>query len=130
MTKIDNINPVSEYILNSKVKKSQEIDRQDDKTPQASSNVQVSSSYKSSIVSNSVSDVNYMVNSLNARLRSLEYAIVSLQESEQRKKMLEQTQQNIEQIAELVSAQIKMNSSSALMAQANLKLKRVLQLID
>lgn len=129
MTKIDNLIPVQEFTLSPKVKKSSEINKSGNESTQPSSPAS-NNNYNSSLVSNSVSDVNYMVNSLNARLRTLEYAIENLQESEQRKKMLEQARENIEQIAELVSAQIKMDSSLALMAQANLKLKRVLQLID
>lgn len=85
--------------------------------------------YKSSLISSSVNDVNYIVNTLNARLRSLEFTIDSMQKSEARKEIAKDEIKKMEEIATLVSAQMKMNSSTALMAQANIKMKNVLNLL-
>jgi len=129
MLRIENLFPVNKMVSLEIKQKPAVFSKNSDALDTNVTDKVLNSDYRKTIISNSVNDVNYIVSSLNTRLRSLKYALESLERAENSKDINYEYQKSMEVLSGLVAAQMKMESSTALMAQANVKLKNIIQLI-
>ncbi|MCX8084635.1 MAG: hypothetical protein N3C60_06945 [Calditerrivibrio sp.] len=109
---------------------------QDIKGPQKSDNIAPSPTksntdpFSTSKIGNSVSDIYYTVNSLNASIKTLENYIENLEKTKNVTRQEYENKLVIQRIADNVANQMRLRSSSALLAQANVSLERVILLLE